>query len=130
MSEEEIIKYLKECIEHSKYNFENFGENNYLDKSTQNAIQGLLDLYEKEKEKNKKIEDKKEEIYAIARANYILGQTDERSQWYKKINEKIEEYEKDIKDFVNTDNSGRFTRDKCILTYYVEVLKELIGKEE
>lgn len=52
-NEEEIVKYLKECIEHSRYNFENFGENNYLDKSTQNAIQGLLDLYIIEKEKNR-----------------------------------------------------------------------------
>jgi len=91
------------------------------------AMRKLLNLIEKQA---KEIEDKKEEIYSIAKTNYILGQTDERSQWYKKINEKIEEYEKDIKDFVNTDNSGRFTRDKCILTYYVEVLKELIGKEE
>jgi len=72
MNEEEIIEYLKECIEHSRYNFENFGENNYLDKSTQNAIQGLLDLYEKEKEKNSKaighIESCKTSL-----GNYILS---------------------------------------------------------
>lgn len=58
MTEEEIIDYLKESIEHSEYNFENFGEHNYLDVSTINAISKLLDLYNKQKEE---IEELKED---------------------------------------------------------------------
>ena len=68
-------------------------------------------------------EDKKEEIYTIAKTNYILGQTDERSQWYKKINEKIEEYqEKRRKAEVQIVND--------MYVNYINCLKELIGKEE
>jgi hypothetical protein len=63
MSEEEIIKYLKKRIEQSKYDFENFGEHNFLDISTINAIQGLLDLYNKQKE----------EIEQLANGIRVLG---------------------------------------------------------
>jgi hypothetical protein len=62
MNEEEILNYLEESINHSEYNFENFGEHNYLDKSTQNAIQGLLDLYKQEKEKSKELEKTIEQL--------------------------------------------------------------------
>jgi len=49
MSEEEIIKNIEDMLLHA--------ETNLLDYEAL-AIQGLLDLYNKEKEKNKKIEDK------------------------------------------------------------------------
>lgn len=81
------------------------------------TIETVLNLIRKQA---KEIEDKKEEIYAIAKANYILGQTDERSQWYKKINEKIKILEKLQKEFPNNEE----IRIKII------ALKELIGKEE
>lgn len=77
----------------------------------------LLNLIEKQA---KEIEDKKEEMYAIARANYILGQTEERSQWYKKINEKYKELTQEEKE---TDGIVMNTKEK-------KILKELIGKEE
>ena len=55
MSEEEIIKRLKDTI--SLFN----GDTHcftYSDNERVEAMQGLLDLYQKEKEKNKELEDK------------------------------------------------------------------------
>lgn len=77
----------------------------------------ILNLIEKQQ---KEIEDKKEEIYAIAKTNYILGQTDERNQWYKKINEKYKELTQEEKD---TDGIVMNTKEK-------KILKELIGEEK
>ena len=77
-------------------------------------------LTEAIKKQQKEIEDKKEKIYAIAKTNYTVGMLDERSQWYKKINEKIEILEKLQKEFPNNEE----IRIKII------ALKELIGKEE
>ena len=80
-------------------------------------------------ELEKEIEDKKEEIYAIAKTNYTVGMLDERSQWYKKINEKIEYIEKEMeKDEV--DEFGIHSQGWLALDWFVDNLKELIGKEE
>lgn len=76
-------------------------------------------------------EDKKEEIYSIAKTNYILGQTDERSQWYKKINEKIKEIDeyKDTEYYsppiYKTKKGIEILKEDAML-----ILEELIGKEE
>ena len=43
-----------------------------------------------------------------------------------KIKEKIEELERDIEDYLKTDNSGRFTRENCRMTDEVNILKELL----
>ena len=51
MNEEEIIRHVKRIIEYKVIS-------NYINNNDSNAIQGLLDLYNKEKEKNKNIEDK------------------------------------------------------------------------
>lgn len=42
------------------------------------------------------------------------------------IEEKIEELNKDIEDYLKTDKSGRFTRTNCIFTYKKEALQELL----
>ena len=63
---------------------------------------------------------KKEEMYAIAKTNYMVGVLEERSQWYKKINEKYKELTQEEKD---TDGIVMNTNEK-------KILKELIGKEE
>ena len=62
MSEEEIIKYIKDEIENDTDTYHWF--DNTPDNKTRkqieesiNAHQGLLDLYNKEKEKNKKVID-------------------------------------------------------------------------
>ena len=51
MSEEEIIKNVKRIIEYKIIT-------TYINNNDSRAIQGLLDLYNKEKEKNKILEDK------------------------------------------------------------------------
>lgn len=51
MSEEEIIQNVKRIIEHKVIS-------NYINDNDSRAIQDLLDLYNIEKEKNKKLEDK------------------------------------------------------------------------
>ena len=100
MSEEEkVLKTIKNMLLHS--------ESQLLDYEA-DALETILKLYE----------DKKEEAIAIARANYILGQTDERSQWYKKINEKIED--------LQHNNNG----DDYSLINVINIIKELTGKEE
>ena len=114
-NEEEIIEYLESYIQF--YTVLKAPEPQ--DAKMMAAVKGILKLYE----------DKKEEAIAIARANYILGQTDERSQWYKKINEKIEYIEKEMeKDEV--DEFGIHSQGWLTLDWLVDNLKELIGKEE
>ena len=50
MSEEEIIRNVKRIIEYKVIS-------NYINDNDSRAIQGLLDLYNKEKEKNKKAKE-------------------------------------------------------------------------
>ena len=62
-----------------------------------------------------------EEANAISKASYMAGVLDERNQWYKKINEKIEDLEQEKKaDGLDYD----WLRDTMI-----SALKELIGKD-
>jgi lipid II:glycine glycyltransferase (peptidoglycan interpeptide bridge formation enzyme) len=75
----------------------------------------LLNLIEKQQ---KEIEDLKENNTAISKASYMAGVLDERSQWYKKINEKIED--------LQHNNNG----DDYSLINVINIIKELIGKEE
>lgn len=68
LSEEEIIKYIKDEIENETdtfYWFDNIPENKtrkQIEESI-NAHQGLLDLYNKEKGKNKELEKDISEMY-------------------------------------------------------------------
>jgi len=75
MNEEEI---LKECNELAKDKHHELGDC-WDEEYSANAIKGLLDLYNQEKEKNKKLEEEKEAFakgYTIARIeecdNYFL----------------------------------------------------------
>ena len=47
----------------------------------------------------------------------------------QKVKNKIEELEQEIKEYIETDNTGRFTRENCILTSEVNVLRELLERE-
>lgn len=67
-----------------------------------------------------------EEANAISKASYMAGVLDERSQWYKKINEKIEEYKKML---LNCNRFSDVDRIKAINERILEC-EELIGKEE
>lgn len=63
---------------------------------------------------------KKEWVHKAILNSYISKQ---------KIKDKIEELELEIKEYIETDNTGRFTRENCILTSKVNVLKELLKGE-
>lgn len=71
MNEDEIIKNLNDLLEHNY--LEDVGylreENDYV--VYNNAIQGLLDLYKQEKEKNKELEEKlKMSIAMLTKGTY------------------------------------------------------------
>ena len=102
-NEEEIIKQIKVLIQYAKDH-----EHTEITATEVNALELLLDLYS----------NKKEEAIAIARANYDVGMLEERSQWYKKINEKIED--------LQHNNNG----DNYSLINVINIIKELIEKEE
>ena len=92
MNEEEVLKTINNMLVHA--------ENQLLDYEAL-AIQGLLDLYNKEKEKNEKLERQMGKDLDIV---YIKGIYDERDKWENKIKAKIEEVDKDenasIPDFI------------------------------
>ncbi len=87
MSEEEIIRNVKRIIEYKVIS-------NYINNNDSNAIQGLLDLYQKEKEKNWKYQvyclpndvgvKNGDKIITFDTSNYINKD---------KIREKIKEFE-------------------------------------
>ena len=85
MSEEEIIKILKDTISLFNNDTHCF---THSDDERVGAIQGLLDLYNKEKEKNKKLEKQMGKDLDVV---YLQGVYNERDRWKSKIREKIEE---------------------------------------
>ena len=76
MSEDEIIEIVKNEITNT------YAEGKAI------ALQGLLDLYQKEKEKNKELEN------ADLTTVYLNGFYDGEKKWKDKIREKIEYYKK------------------------------------
>lgn len=87
MNEEEIIKNVKEMIQWSDHN------------TYKMALQGLLDLYNKEKEKNKELEtkfkiefNKRREIEDLDLTTvYMNGFYDGEKKWKDKIKELLED---------------------------------------
>lgn len=96
MKEEEIIKIIKDICCYSTLSFE-------TNEKCIQAIQGLLDLYNKEKEKNNEIKnilkeknipietlvaewERLEGIEDDMTSAYISGVYDERAKWEKKEN--------------------------------------------
>lgn len=89
MSEEEITKILQELIDMVKeYGFDyTVEEAVVINKNEYNAIQGLLDLYNKEKEKNTELQNyMKEYLIPKSTINLLYISKD-------KIREKIKEYD-------------------------------------
>lgn len=85
--EEEIIKYLV-AMEKEYKQFGDLHNPDYEDeRKIHQAIQGLLDLYEQEKEKNKELENTDLNIV------YMTGFYDGKNKWKDKIREKIKEYD-------------------------------------
>lgn len=84
MSEEEIIRNVKRIIEYKVIS-------NYINDNDSRAIQGLLDLYNKEKEKNKNIEDifvadnlPKEQVAIIISKQYFSEYKELKSNYISK----------------------------------------------
>lgn len=112
MSEEEIIKNIKEMIQWS-------------DRSTYKmALQGLLDLYNKEKEKNNILVQEKEYL------NCIIESDKDNFINKNKIKEKIEELIKEMEE--KRENCSDFTlviEHALDTNRIIEVLKELLKGE-
>ena len=115
MSEEEIIKNLEEFLkgpcEICKY----------CDGAIRNhrkAIQGLLDLYQKEKQKNKELEN------ADLTTVYMNGFYDGEKKWKNKIKEKTRYYQELYKQD-NSPNEFLISQD-CLskLSFAQELLEE------
>lgn len=95
LNEEEIIDIVKEIKSHQVAFYEPKEHKqilkNYFTKEQSDAIQGLLDLYQAEKEKNKELEN------ADLTTVYMNGFYDGEKKWKDKIKAKIEELEKETK---------------------------------
>ena len=94
MNEEEIIKYIKDEIENETDTYHWFDDmpKNKTRKQIEesiNAHQGLLELYQKQKEKVKELEN------ADLTVVYMDGFYDGKKKIENKIKEKIEELEKE-----------------------------------
>lgn len=119
MNEEEIILYLTHTTEDDFDLEEHQKHNRYL------AIQGLLDLYNKEKEKNKELTDEymiqKHLINADFLKDYISkDKIRELQNKYKKEIEKLES-KKIWNEPVDTINKNRYTN---YFNAYEELLEE------
>ena len=120
MSEEEIIKNAKKFIEYLETDLDGNDENGIkwiLYQRDLTTIQGLLDLYKKEKEKNKELEleidkiNEEKELYKFSgqnafinvfiNSNYISkDKIKEKIELIKSLNEKIY-YEENVIDILN-----------------------------
>ena len=130
LSEEEIIKILKEIIQKNKqivkeaYKSKDINAMELVADEDREAIAifKILDLYQEEKEKNKLlIEGKFREVAdknSYIKDNYISKD---------KIREKIKELEKDIEKFNN--DSDFWTDTTIIFQEQIEVLQELLVEE-
>ncbi len=144
MNIEESVEYLKNCL-NDEYNFKNATR-----KKDKEAIETLLTAYEKEKEKNKELEDtlkqtqnswfedtqkieelKKNKGYHLG---FIDGGIAKKYEMEDKIKAKIEEIEKELEDIelknINKDEISKTTfyfidRLKC----KIDVLQSLLEKE-
>ena len=94
MSEEDIIKGINKMLNECDRYFDECGTYLHLaGKEEQDLVQGLLDLYNKEKEKNKEIEE------INFKVNYNLIKTTEQLETLKdKIREKQMYYEKMLRE--------------------------------
>lgn len=120
---EEDIKTMHKII--SFYRYLDIINNN--DKCEEiKAIENILSEREQYKKRIKELEeiDTANRKVIVEQCDYIQN----KSIPVQKVKDKIEEYEEDIKDFEQTDNTGRFKRDNCILLYKKEALEELIGE--
>ena len=112
MNEEEIIEDLTKYISFANKS-ENFSNDNDFKWNTEisQRVQGLLDLYNKEKEKNKELEN------ADLTTVYMNGFYDGEKTWKDKIKDKIIFYKR----YGKIKNS-----DEDVMSIEIEVLQELL----
>ena len=116
MSEEEIMDNIKDFLQLEEIHSNNNAIKSFLS-IYQEALQGLLDLYNKEKEKNKKLIDGQIETLEKILAPKLL----EKFISKDKIKEKIEEYEEIIESSIIKDDYKREVE------HIIRVLKEVKG---
>ena len=115
MSEEEIIEIIKDFLDLREIHSSDAMTKSFLS-IYKEAIQGLLDLYNNEKEKNKELEDELEDwkfTTKYVENNYISKD---------KINLKIEEYEEILRSSIIKDDY------KKEVEHIIRILKELKGE--
>ena len=129
MSEEEILRKAKDFIIFMNDVIENYLDYDYEENKTayedKALVQGLLDLYEKEKEKNKTLEELLQgrlfELYKYYKD--LASEYQGNSISKDKLKEKIEKYNK-IR--TETPNSIIYTR----MVDYIDCLEDVLSKED
>lgn len=138
LSEEEIITDAKQFVENIK-KILNEGNNNLTEQQNidfytlQSVLQGLLDLYQAEKEKNKELEKKWTDLlskYEMKRILFLRKDTKKEiiSKYYISqdiIKEKINKLEKEIQFF----KKENFIAETVKRMQQIEVLEELLKGE-
>lgn len=125
----------KEALKIAKQNNSNFNKVCESDELySEDLFRTEYELVKENEELKNEIEEKELEI--IGKEEYIEASMREIIEQYYTANEdcipiqkvkyKIEELEQEIKEYIETDNTCRFTRENCILTSEVSVLKELL----
>ena len=148
MSEEEIIKNVKDFIEDLETDLDGNDETEWtLFPKDLDIIKGLLDLYQQEKREKESIYDDYQDLgkdfYKIQKeleqqkdineklldgdftTIYLMGFADGEEKWKDKIKEKIEELEKEYEEYKNSAEWEIFDETK----YAYNILKELLEVE-
>lgn len=115
MSEDEILKDIDNYISFAN-KAENFSDiNEYLHcKELARRMKGLLDLYQKEKEKNKELEN------ADLTTVYMKGFYDAKNKYKDKIKAKIKEYEDFRKEYAEEFRNNHSRMIICVLQELLE----------
>lgn len=130
---EKIIKSYKEA--------DKCGLSNNDFKNEIKALEHILSDYKRVLKENEELKSKNKTLEPVLIGNkmYFIDESlyedllnDIKNNYIpiQKLKDKIEELEQEIKDYIETDNTGRFRRDNCRLTDEVNILKELLEESE
>lgn len=135
MNEEEIIENVKQTIEEYEEVIQEEQEKGNVEDvesgiEIKQGIQGLLDLYKKEKERANKLQRENEEIKgdrdnAIKLRNELIEEQKITCISKNKIRDKIKEVAEEPQIYVDTE---QFDKEFEKSNYIIEVLNELLGE--
>jgi len=131
MNNEEMELFKNKYLQHpiSYLTEENIDKlEQHCEKTINYATGRMLKEHQVTLELIKRYKETKEEMYAIAKANYDVGMLEERSQWYKKINEISSEYQEKMKN--DKDCKNIFNANNIRQEVITVLNNRLIGKEE